>query len=350
VKAGRWGLAGLGVLLGLLLAELLLRLFFPRVHSAQEMLNNRPAMFLASDRLPFELAPRFVGKLRGPEFRTEIRLNSQGYRGPECQPGSILCLGDSFTFGHGVEEGQTWVRLLGSQLNQPVINAGYHGGLYPDGYLVYLRGEGLRLKPSQVVVALFVGNDLDDASLPERTQDGWTRVDAQGLPLATTDPSSEVFQGRLIRRGAWLPKLPLLRHSRLLNLLWGERRRPRGRAIYEQPWSPRVEAKLVVLRDLLAAMARSCRAAGVPLRVVLIPQLAQVGRSDLGYPQQRLRQVLEELGMDYLDLLGRVQPGDYYAGDQHWNASGHARAAALLANWLQGSSKATRLRPAPLAR
>ncbi|ODT76212.1 hypothetical protein ABS71_03645 [bacterium SCN 62-11] len=330
----RWGLAGLGLLLGLLLAELILRLFFPRVHSAQEMLDNRPAMFLASDHLPFELAPRFVGRLRGPEFRTEIRLNSQGYRGPECVPGSILCIGDSFTFGHGVEEGQTWVRLLGSRLGRPVINAGYHGALYPDGYLVYLTREGLRLKPSEVVVALFVGNDLDDATLPPRTQDGWTRVDAEGLPLATTDPSSEVYEGRLIRRGAWLPKVPLLRHSRLLNLFWGERRRLRGRAIYETPWTPRVEEKMRVLRELLAAMQRRCRAAGVPLRVVLIPQLAQVGRTDLGYPQQRLGQILRDLGIPFLDLLGRMQTGDYYAGDQHWNAAGHARAAGALGDWL----------------
>lgn len=330
----RLGLALLGILLAMLGGEIGLRCFFPRVHSAAQKLANRPAMFVASDRLPFELAPRFAGRLRGPEFDTEIRLNSQAYRGPECVPGAVLCLGDSFTFGHGVEESQCWTRLLGTQLQRPTINAGYHGGLYPDGYLVYLSQDGLRLKPDLVLVALFVGNDLDDATLPERTQDGWSRLDSEGLPSATFDPSGEVYAGQLIRRGAWLPKVPLARDSYLLNLLFGERRRPRGTAIYDQPWSPRVEEKARVLGLLLAAMKRRCQDHGVSLKVVLLPQLAQIGHAQLHYPQQRLARILQQQQIPYLDLLKVMKTEDYYPGDQHWNPAGHSRAANALAAWL----------------
>lgn len=333
----RLGLALLGLALGVALAEIGLRLFFPRVQSARLLLEQRPAMFAASSSLPFALIPGFQGRHRSREFDVRVKLNSQGYRGPECARPDILCLGDSFTFGHGVEEAQCWVALLRVQVGRPVLNAGYHGGLYPDGFLVYLDQQGLRLRPRRVVLALFVGNDLDDATLPPRTQDGWSALDDQGLPRAVFDPNSEVFEGHLIRRGAWLPRLPLARDSYLLNWLLGERPRPRGEAIFQRPWSPRVKEKARVLQRLLGAMAQRCRAHGVTLQVVLIPQLRQLGRPELDAPQKALSAMCRAVGVACLDLLPVMQPQDYYAGDQHWNVEGHARAARAIGDWLNKS-------------
>ena len=111
----RLGLALLGLLLGLAGAEIGLRVFFPQVRSASQLLAQRPAMFVASSSLPFELLAGFRGRHQSREFEVSIQLDSHGYRGPECGAPEILCLGDSFTFGHGVEEKQCWVALLRQQ-------------------------------------------------------------------------------------------------------------------------------------------------------------------------------------------------------------------------------------------
>src|SRR4051794_33301204 len=57
-------------------------------------------------------------ELTSPLFRTQVAINSRGLRGPELAyertPGRPRCvaLGDSFTFGWGVEEPETFSRRL----------------------------------------------------------------------------------------------------------------------------------------------------------------------------------------------------------------------------------------------
>jgi hypothetical protein len=78
----------------------------------------------------------------GPHGRPYARylkwkLNSQGFRGPELEPGAvrILCVGSSETFGQYESEGHEWPRELERVLNQSVppgmryqlINAGFSG-------------------------------------------------------------------------------------------------------------------------------------------------------------------------------------------------------------------------------
>ncbi len=68
---------------------------------------------------------------RGQISRTRtftVRTNTLGLRGPEVvlpAPGTrILAVGDSVTFGWGVEEGQSWPAQLALQLGVEVLNAG----------------------------------------------------------------------------------------------------------------------------------------------------------------------------------------------------------------------------------
>ena len=62
---------------------------------------------------------------RGTDFG--VRTNHLGYRGGPPADGGLLCLGDSTTFGWGVEENETWPARLGAALGIPVINGGVPG-------------------------------------------------------------------------------------------------------------------------------------------------------------------------------------------------------------------------------
>ena len=100
--------------------------------------------------------------------------NSYGFRGPEfsIQPSTetfrIVALGDSFTFGQGVPEGQSYPSRLEALLNTEcpipdrrveVLNAGQSG---TDTYeqLERLREKCLSLKPDLVCVQFYM-NDLE---------------------------------------------------------------------------------------------------------------------------------------------------------------------------------------------
>ncbi len=88
--------------------------------------------------------PGISGRHISPgEFDVEFRINSKGLRGEEIDylrnpSHRILCLGDSFTFGFGVEEQESWPARLQQQLTAgsatvvEVINAGVMGWGFPD--------------------------------------------------------------------------------------------------------------------------------------------------------------------------------------------------------------------------
>ena len=95
-----------------------------------------------------------------------VHINSQGTRGREFQiekPAGtirILSLGDSRTFGWGLDESETYSsRLqqmiqekLGDRKKVEVINAGVNAWSFPQ-MLVYFRETGLRYQPDVVILA-----------------------------------------------------------------------------------------------------------------------------------------------------------------------------------------------------
>lgn len=77
----------------------------------------------------------------------------------------IVAIGDSFTFGVGVQLEHIWTEVLERNLEAvhdgpvEVINAGFVSGYTPVGYEKWLTTEGLRLEPDIVIVGLCL-NDL----------------------------------------------------------------------------------------------------------------------------------------------------------------------------------------------
>ncbi len=118
--------------------------------------------------------PRPLG--REPSWTAEI--NSEGFRGPERSaraddPYRILCVGDSITFGFGVDQGDSWPDQLARRLEErfpsrsfEVINAGVAGWSWLQG-LRFLELRGLDLEPDVVVV----GHGTNDQLFPAHITD-----------------------------------------------------------------------------------------------------------------------------------------------------------------------------------
>ena len=121
-------------------------------------------MYRSTDVLFMELLPHLEGALRESEFDTSIRVNSLGCRQDEFTPHKgqglrIVVVGDSFTFGFGVEEPDSYPRVLERQLAgvrtgntlppAEVINAGVLAW-WTDTYYLYLEEYGLALEPDLV--------------------------------------------------------------------------------------------------------------------------------------------------------------------------------------------------------
>lgn len=144
------------------------------------------------------------------EFDHYINTNSFGIRGPEITPDKpentyrILLLGDSMTFGWGVNDNETfaqftqdnlnkWAKETDKDLNFEVINAGFTDGKTLDSYLVFLKETGLQLKPDLVVLNFFPFNDILDLSEMK-----WDLTDKNGLPQKITSKTQTIEDGYIV--------------------------------------------------------------------------------------------------------------------------------------------------------
>jgi hypothetical protein len=110
-------------------------------------------------------------RLEQREYDVRLRYNRDGFRDEEFPPAKdagelrILCLGDSFVEGVGVEVEKRFCditeRELARRRDGPVLapNAGQMG-TGPREYFHNLVDFGVALEPDLVVVAIFVGNDF----------------------------------------------------------------------------------------------------------------------------------------------------------------------------------------------
>lgn len=94
-----------------------------------------------------------------------LNTNKRGFRGRRDFTGKkqadktrILILGDSFTFGEGVSDWETYATQLQRLLPQTeIINLGMHG-YSQDQMLILLQEEGSRLQPDVVIVGFVYDN------------------------------------------------------------------------------------------------------------------------------------------------------------------------------------------------
>jgi lysophospholipase L1-like esterase len=122
--------------------------------------------YIEDDQLGQAHRPSSDMSWRGSHFG----INADGFRGPELKPNStpklyrVLCIGDSLTFGTGIEEHNSWPRqleaLLQEQLGEhvvEVINLGVSGW---DS--AHYRAAWRRFGPALVPDLVILGYSLND--------------------------------------------------------------------------------------------------------------------------------------------------------------------------------------------
>lgn len=186
-----------------------------------------------SDFLPSDLKANATTTHIGNtfEFTYSVLINSLGYRmeefSPQKSPGEfrILMLGDSMTFGYGVEVKDNLPSRLKENLNSlllerevvdkkiQIVNAGFADGKSPDSYYLYLKKIGLSLNPDLIIVNYFLNNDVADLD-----ENQWDIVDPGGLPEKISSKTSYIDNDytRLKRPYQdWKYVIPVLRDSHL---------------------------------------------------------------------------------------------------------------------------------------
>ncbi len=157
----------------LILLEIIIRLFFP-LHGKILQVNK----YMESERGKFARYDPVLGwdGLEGVEddfewvdCRHHVRHNKYGYRGATHGPERtarkrLLFLGDSFTWGFGVEEGELFTSLMESESGGEieVVNMGV-SGYSTDQELLLWERKGRLWKPDEVFVMVVTTHDHIDS-------------------------------------------------------------------------------------------------------------------------------------------------------------------------------------------
>src|SRR6266550_2312638 len=137
---------------------------------------DRLAGFFVSSHEPGLIFPRNVTRhFQTPEFSFTTTTNSLGFRDRDFSQSKtvrarIVTLGDSFTYGWGVEAEESWPkaleqRLRSSGLDVEVANLGKHGAS-PRDYADIAEKSISLLHPDVVIVGVLQGDDLAQMDLP----------------------------------------------------------------------------------------------------------------------------------------------------------------------------------------
>jgi hypothetical protein len=313
------------------------------------------------------------------EYSVRVTTNALGLRGVSVDARKapdvyrILVVGDSFAFGYGVEDEESFPARLQTELEGrgrrvEVLNAGVPGWS-ADAYLVFLREYGFALDPDLVILTISE-NDLSDLGwnrltlgedrLPIRIESTLRMIDHRGRmryldggPLAAPDldfPGSD-----------WLAD-----HSALFHLLrfrvaktWialrmeseNERRSLRAGTPPAGPIASLSDAeiqrglltgndfRLRYHRYLIDGIRRACAERDIALRFLMVassiyPEVGNRGERALHEDCH-----LDPSCLDSVDLFtGASAPEAYFPRDRHWTAEGHARVAGELATWLDADT------------
>jgi lysophospholipase L1-like esterase len=265
----------------------------------------------------------------GADGRSAYRINSLGGRGPEVvvkKPVGalrVLCLGDSFTFGEGVREDDTWPAELGEALSKQsggravqVINAGVQGYDTKDEAALYLL-QYAAYKPDVVIMA-FVLNDA-------------------------TESSETIRQNEALKKDSFSA---LGRISSMVGLV--EQRRNSGKLqeeFFETTRKGFDSPKWAECKEVLAGMARVAKEDHFRFIVVIFPVFWQL---DDQYPfkdiHQKIAAACREAGCECINLLDTYRGLDapslwVHPTDQHPNEIAHRLAAERIAEYLRGLSR-----------
>lgn len=144
-------LLSVSLIVALLLAEVIIRNFVI-VRNVGPTLTQYDPYFGKTHKT------NFSGRRIGPEFTMDFSLNSDGFRGPDLNPdaeNSILFLGDSFTMGYGVNDGEEFPALIRTALGDSVeiINAGM-GNNANGRWVRFLKKRAAAYDPKYVVLQI----------------------------------------------------------------------------------------------------------------------------------------------------------------------------------------------------
>ncbi|MCP4608360.1 MAG: hypothetical protein GY845_06565 [Planctomycetes bacterium] len=310
--------------------------------------KSKDAIFTEDSELGWKLRPNAENRWGGKW----IKINSKGLRGPELDyaknPNAIriLYLGDSVTFGWGVERHKDTFpyqieAVLENDLGRDIetINSGVGGYATSQEYL-YLSREGIKYNPDLVVLA-FILNDVRDEfaltqprgsrfSLQLRSARFSTRkglIRGSSIMYAARKLAGRIRFGKNIQEGA--------KQKEVVNV----------RSLVFRPDDPDVNKAWNITLENVGKIFDFCKDHRLPVILVVFPFTFQFDNVDaMSVPQRRIIQFASNRQIPSLDLLPALAerlkeeqmiPANYFLDADHLTPLGANHVAEIISKFIR---------------
>jgi lysophospholipase L1-like esterase len=274
-----------------------------------------------------------------PEFEMTFSTNSHGFRGPEfteTSTGGVVVLGDSFTMGYGVSDGEEYVAVVRQALDArfgegrvPIVNMGM--GANGNGRWIKLLENRVADYKPRLVVMQFLQNDFGD-NMRERlySLDEAGALHAQAIPpmsgMRKLQEPIEAVPGL-----AYLHLLSFVKQMQAdlkTRAAWGSAPKEASKkAAPKKRTAPNYPERLTMA--LVEKAVQICRDNHWPV-VMLV-----TGVHDFQF--ELLERLTQRLGVELIVIPSKAdQPELYFEVDGHWNVPGHKFAGEVLSKRVLG--------------
>lgn len=345
---------------GVMAAEALLRW---QKAGVQRKNTLEPGMVEYDSVLGWKMVPGWKGSHQHTDFHARYSVDARGFRTGTPERGRrplTIVLGDSFTFGLGVGDAETFVHLLNATPGQgPIyLNAGVPG-YSTDQQALLLDKRLLELAPERLLLMVYVGNDLFD--------------NLRSIPLQVGGPKPyyELQNDRLVLRNQPVPRSATSRPPTgdLTSVVLGEDRA-------QWPWKTRLEQRselfrmlaeplladpnldeafarrfasaLRVFELLLEKVQAQCELRKIELRVGVlagksfVERPASISGQYQDYFCRQISTMLRSRNIVHIDIASamrsryeRTPERWFFPNDGHLTPAGHQLVAALLREHLE---------------
>lgn len=307
----------------LAMAEGILTAFFP-------LYGGRDNVTLDGTPIKDWFPPGSVYRQISNEYDARTTITDKGHRvpGTDASP-DVVFLGDSFTYGFGLDDQDTFAAIYCAELRTTCANLGLPGsGIVKQTKRLEEFLTRWQWRPREVKLFVFgmsgswsAGNDFVDNYNYAR------RVQAQtgGGAGPDEDGPGPGVAGRLIGS-----QTMLLEHSNLVRRAkyhWGPLLKT---VLVDEPGAERMRQALQVTKDGLQQFDDLSRAFGFAYTIYLIVPVQDITRNTYGETLAALNSVSPKPAIPTAHLLLEQPETFYFAYDGHLNVKGSRRIAAYL--------------------
>jgi len=299
------------------------------------------------------------------EFRYQISTNDLGFRNTypftskgDAENYSVVFLGDSQTFGVGVDDQDTFTSLFARNLNLSVLNAACPGYNTIEELLTYTHRIKPFYKPEHIVLFFFAGNDAYENHKNHKL---FNKLESPSSTESSQNPSPprliDTVKNFLSKRSAiynlfirirQFPQInQLLYHYKLVKAT-----PPSELAIFKRSENQEALAHWQITEEVIKTLKDKVATSGSTFWIVLIPDRYQVDATywqqwvskynldsqdfDLMLPNRHLAEFATKHGIVFVDPTESLRKSHaqgenpFWKIDSHLNPSGHQIIAKLL--------------------